>query len=197
MKDPEIERLSTEQKNLRNKINAERDKEERIELRKKRREKLRKIKKIKNMKEQEDIIKIVEEVEKQKDDSRKMFEVIRQLQNREPKKPLLVENKDKTGLIANEAEQIEKITKYLKDFFNKENAETVQNITPTEMVNKFTAKEVKDAIKSLKNNKSPGIDELRAEQLKYGPEEVHNEIAELLNEIAKTGEHQERSRWGY
>ena len=96
VKDPEVERLSTEQKNLRNKINAEGDKEERIELRKKRSEKLRKIKKIKNMKEQEDIIKIVEEVEKQKDDSRKMFEVIRQLQNREPKKPLLVENKDKT-----------------------------------------------------------------------------------------------------
>ena len=41
------------------------------------------------------------------------------------------------------------------------------------MVNEFTAKEVKNAIKSLKNNKSPGIDELRAEQLKYGPEEVH------------------------
>ena len=56
------------------------------------------------------------------------------------------------------------------------------------MVNQFTAKEVKDAIKSLKNNKSPSIDELRAEQLKYGPEEVHNEIAEQLNEIKKTGE---------
>ena len=181
----EIEILSLEQKAVRTRIDESKDKEERIQLRKVRKQKLRRIKQIKDMKEQDIIMKIVEEIEKQKDDSRKMFEVIKQSQSKNPKKPLLVKNKE--GFTANEAEKVEEITKFFNDFFTNENAEQIEDIKPTEMRSKFTKEEVKKAVISLKKNKCPGIDELRAEQLQYGPEEVFEEIAHLLNEVASTG----------
>jgi hypothetical protein len=53
---------------------------------------------------------------------------------------------------------------------------------------KFTSSEIENAVKSLKNNKSPGIDNLNAELLKYGPEEMFEEISEIFNTIAETGE---------
>lgn len=52
------------------------------------------------------------------------------------------------------------------------------------------------AVKRLKNNKSPGEDGVKAEMLKYSPDEVHQEIADILNEIAMTGEAPEAVRKG-
>ena len=49
----------------------------------------------------------------------------------------------------------------------------------------LTEKEITKAIKSLKNNKSAGCDEIRAELLKHSPSEIHKNIAQLLNNIAK------------
>lgn len=66
--------------------------------------------------------------------------------------------------------------------------EDIEEIKPTEMSQPFTDLEIEDAIKSLKNNKSPGIDDINAELLKYGPEDIHHEIASIFNDMAKTGE---------
>ena len=52
----------------------------------------------------------------------------------------------------------------------------------------FKALEIKKAVKKLKNNKSPGIDDVNAEMIKYGPDQIHERIAEVFNEMAKTGE---------
>ena len=52
----------------------------------------------------------------------------------------------------------------------------------------FTAEEIETAAKRLKNNKSPGVDNINAELLKYGPNELHGEIANIFNRIAATGE---------
>ena len=41
----------------------------------------------------------------------------------------------------------------------------------------------------MKNRKSVGKDGLNAEYVKYGPPEIHNGIAILLNTIAKTGKY--------
>ena len=41
------------------------------------------------------------------------------------------------------------------------------------------------ASKSMKNQKSVGEDGLHAEYVKYGPPEIHNGIATLLNTIAR------------
>ena len=52
----------------------------------------------------------------------------------------------------------------------------------------FTSKEIRKSISSLKNNKSPGIDNLKAEQLKRSPVLISEEIENNLNKSAKTGE---------
>ena len=51
----------------------------------------------------------------------------------------------------------------------------------------FTTTEITTAIQSLKNNKTPGIDGLKAEQLKHSPSIVHEMIAEIFNNISETG----------
>ena len=53
----------------------------------------------------------------------------------------------------------------------------------------FTKAEVATAIKRLKNNKSPGVDEVIAELFKYAPDLVHKQIVEIYNEMAATGEY--------
>ena len=48
----------------------------------------------------------------------------------------------------------------------------------------------------MKNGKSVGSDNIKAEQLKYGPEEVAHTICELLNHMARTGEHPREIKHG-
>ena len=56
----------------------------------------------------------------------------------------------------------------------------------------FTGLEVKKAAESLKNRKSVGDDNLDAEFVKYGPPEIHEGVAKLLNNVACTGEYPEQ-----
>ena len=51
----------------------------------------------------------------------------------------------------------------------------------------FTAIEISKSIASLKNNKSAGIDNLKAEHLKHGPHVLSEKIANILNNSAETG----------
>ena len=51
----------------------------------------------------------------------------------------------------------------------------------------FTKEEISKAVKSLKNGKSAGIDEFKAEMIKNGPMELCQGIAEIFNETAETG----------
>ena len=51
----------------------------------------------------------------------------------------------------------------------------------------FTKEEISKAVKSLKNGKSAGIDEFKAEMITYGPMELCQGIAEIFNETAETG----------
>ena len=51
----------------------------------------------------------------------------------------------------------------------------------------FTKEEIKKAVMSLKNGKSPRIDQVYGEMLKYGPEIIFVEIAEIFNLISESG----------
>ena len=102
----------------------------------------------------------------------------------QPKKKILVNGED--GLITDEEEQVEITTNFFEKVFNNENMEEMDEIQPIKMKQKFKAKEVETAIKSLKNNKSPGIDNINAELLKYGPNELNQEIADIFNAVTNS-----------
>ena len=184
---PTIKKLSTEQLELKMKIEACKDQDKRVQMKKDRNLKLRKIKQTIKREEENEMLKQVEKIEELKDDSRRMYETVRELRNKEPRKPLLIQKNDSKTLTTNKRDHVELITDYFEKLFNDENENCIKEINPTPMENKFTVEEIKVALKSLRNNKAAGIDELKVEQLKYGPDDTLNEIANILNEMAATG----------
>ena len=76
--------------------------------------------------------------------------------------------------------------------FNEENINYIKNfITGAKRLKrKITANEVKTAVCKMTNNKTPGKDNINVELIKYAPEEIYKEIANILNgiyEINDTG----------
>ena len=49
--------------------------------------------------------------------------------------------------------------------------------------------EIRKAVWTLKNNKSPGMDQVNVELIKYSPEVVYEKIADMYNNIAATGKY--------
>ena len=93
-----------------------------------------------------------------------------------PQKPLLIETK---GLsTSDEKEQANIIAEHFKNIFFK-NSETYPKITPVPMSQPFTKEEVKEAVRSMKNGKSPGIDEVNVELIKYATQEIYSKIADI------------------
>ena len=89
-----------------------------------------------------------------------------------------------------EKEQANIITEHFKHMFTAVTIDEPIIIKPAEMkTHPFTTEEIEKASKSMKNRKSVGEDGLNAEYVKYGPTEIRNGIAILLNTIAKTGKY--------
>ena len=116
-------------------------------------------------------------IENTPDDSRRMFQAIKTIKNIKPIKPLLIQSQ--AGLTANQEEQCKIIAEHFKIQFHK-NAENLPPIHPEKMRTPFTKIEITNAIRRLKNNKSPGVDEVVV---------VHKEIAEIYSEMSATGEY--------
>ena len=178
--------LSQKQKNLRQKIDECKDKTERREMKKERNKMMKEIHNIITEEKVQKIMNTVEDIEKHKKDSNRMYQAVRALQQLEPKKAILVNGEH--GMTTNTEEQIQIITDFFKDTFFKNNVNQIEDIKPVKMTQEFTTTEIENAVKCLKNNKSPGIDGINSELLKYGPEKLHEEIADIFNIIAETGE---------
>ena len=181
----EVEELSSKQKKLRNDIESSADFNTRKVLKKERKMIQNEIRSLLRQREEAKLNAQLEFIESVKDDSRKMFQAIKEINRQDSKGKLLVDGE--LGKTSNPKQQVKIITSFFKDQFNKD-AEKIQEIAPTEMKIPFTSLEVTEALKRLKYNKSPGMDNIRAEHLKNGPiDELSNEISEILNETARTG----------
>ena len=114
----QIKNLSSMQKKLRNDINATSDPGKRAEKKKERNKVLKEIHDALQREQQTEIMRLVEEVERHKDDSRKMFQVVKQLQRRKEKKKIIVNGEH--GVTTNEVRQVEIVTHFFNDMFNKD-----------------------------------------------------------------------------
>ena len=190
----DVRTLSREQKEIGKQINAATTKEERQRLQKLRNKKMREIHDTIKKHESNRLIKQIEDIENSKNDSTRMYKAIRNICRDKPKSPLLIAGED--GVTCDEKTATEKITSYFKQMFSKENQAEMSEIKPTEMNIPFDEEEVAEAIDSLKNNKSAGVDEIYAEQIKYGPSIINKHIADLLNDIAKSGEYPSELKHG-
>ena len=184
-RDLNIQRLSEKQKKIGRDREAAKDADVRKRLQQERNKIMREIKDEVRLREEEKILQDIEEIEKVKDDSNRMYKAVRK-SVRKKKQKLVIKTKD--GLTCDVEEATNEITKFFKDMFNKDHS--IDDLAePTPMNPPFAVSEVKKAIKSLKFNKSPGIDNLTSEELKMGPEELFESIASLLNTIASTGKY--------
>ena len=102
------------------------------------------------------------------------------------KEPVVIQHEG--GITTDEGKQTEIIFEFFKNMFNDNNVREIERIPPAKMKIPFKEEEIKRAVKSLKNNRSPGIDDITAEHLKNGPDIVYDKIAELLNHSAATGD---------
>ena len=184
---PELKQLSEKQKKLNLDINSTTNPEKRKLLKSERNQILTKmhnqIKIEESMKIEEKLV----DIEKKPNDSRKMYEAVKNIKRSSPKAPLLL--KTKSGLTANEEEQTKIIAEYFKSQFNKNVEPITSSIKPTEMTIPFTSTEIKTAVKNLKNNKSPGNDEIPIELIKFAPDEIYDKISSIYNKVASTGEY--------
>ena len=102
------------------------------------------------------------------------------------KKPLLTLC-SKKGLTTNEEKTTDTLTHYLAKRFTRITQQQMPEPIPIPMSEPFTWKEIYETSLKLNNNKSPDNNGLQAEHIKYAPKCVHQDIANLLNEVAETG----------
>ena len=115
--------------------------------------------------------------------------MIKEIQCQKPKIPLLIKTETRVFTI-NEKEQAEIIAAHFKKQFSK-NTQILNKIhsQPTAINQPFTAEEIKNAIRSLRNNRSTGDGQIKAQMLKSAPYILHKLLANIYNHISETGEH--------
>jgi hypothetical protein len=190
----DIDILSEHQKNLRLKIETEKNVDKKKILKGARNKALQSIKEINIKAKHDKLYETIEEINASKDDSRRMFKAVKSITRKQDNTVFV---QDENGhLVGNTKAKIKEITEHFKSAFQKDNAINCPNIEPSKLTIPFTKEEVKKAISSLKNNKSAGCDKLRAEHLKFAPDEINEHIANLLNNVAETGEYPKEIKTG-
>ena len=186
--------LSCKQKEIHNQINSTSDDNRRTKLKRERNKIMNQIHNEISREKRERIEREIAEIEGTKNDSNKMFKAIKNIQRMKKKDPLVIESED--GKTTDPEKQIEIVSTFFKKMFNSIDAKQIEEIPPKEMSMRFSEEEVRRAITSLKNGKSPGIDDLCAEHLKSGPAVTSLKIAELLNHMAATGDYPKEIKTG-
>ena len=184
---PEIQQLSNKNHKLRRDIEACKYPEQRRDLKIERKETKKQIQQ--KLKEHENAMleDSLTRLEETKDDSNRYYQVLREINNKKSKQPLCVNDED-GNIASTEKQQAEIITRHFQRMLAPEDAEpNNKSYPPHPMTSPFTACEIRKAALSMKNGKSCGIDEVRAEHVKYAPLEIHNSIADIFNNTASEG----------
>ena len=132
----------------------------------------------------------MEKLEKCKDENTKYYYVLREMQNDEKNKKASIIVKDEEGNVAgSNKEKIKVIQGYFQKTLAPEDMEgEFLSVPPCDMKEKFTAEEIQKIAKRLNNNKAAGPDNLHAEYIKHAPIEILQQIADIYNNTANTGD---------
>ena len=188
--DETLKNLSEINKKIRHDIECSQDEDRKKEKQIERKNIKKKIRKrLQEIKEKE-IEELLKDIESKKNDSNRYHTAVRNL-NRITPKPALCVQDSKGNIAGTQKQQATFITSYSKEMLGPKLDEKTKEYKPSKMNNNFTAEEIKKAVTKMKNGKSTGKDGLVAEFIKYGPSELHQHIAEILNIAAETGEYPE------
>ena len=121
-------------------------------------------------------------------DTRKLYQRIKNVRNGYSQQPLLC--KDESGsVLADEEKCLKRWTEYFRSLLNQSRPETLEEENApeiqlnTQFVETPTLEEVRNNVQKLKNNKSPGSDNLPGELFKYGGEALCQRLHELIVKI--------------
>src|SRR6202012_2581912 len=118
-------------------------------------------------------------------DTRKLYQRIKNVRNGYSQQPLLC--KDESGsVLADEEKCLKRWTEYFRSLLNQSRPETLEEENApeiqlnTQFVETPTLEEVRNNVQKLKNNKSPGSDNLPGELFKYGGEALCQRLHEII-----------------
>ena len=107
-------------------------------------------------------------------------------------KPKSKNIRDKGGhIILNENEQANRWKEHLEELYGEEKTmnpiEEEESVDENELGDPILRSEFETALKELKNNRAPGIDNIQAEILKNSGEKARDKLFELISKIYKLG----------
>ncbi|GFS07330.1 very-long-chain enoyl-CoA reductase [Elysia marginata] len=111
-----------------------------------------------------------------------MFKAVKEL-NKKQQENLKVE--DTNGKLAiNPNDTLNIIASFFKEKFQSETATEIEEFTGSsrKLHQPITKEEVKKSFYNLNNNRAPAEDAIHAELLKYGTQELNEQIAKILNQ---------------
>ena len=190
---PKIIELSNLQKEIQTKINNS-NAEDCQTLRRQRNKIMNEIHRILEKQKHNKIIEGIQEVERHHEDSGKMYAAVKILQGKRKKIPLLVDTK--YGITTHEQTQVDIITDFYEKQFNQLDVTGILDAKPCAMIIPFKKDEVNKAINRLGNNKAEDINKLKGEHLKNCADIIQENVAEIFNEMAKTGEYPKEIKRG-
>ena len=188
--DKEISALKEQRHTLKNNLNGCNNNDTRIKFENERKRIKKQIKSKLKENDEKALDDKMSHLENMKDDTTKYFYVMRDIQkmNRNTKSTIIVKDKD-GNIPGSNTDKIKIIEGYFKSTLAPEDKkDNFLEVPPQEMRHKFTAKEIKDISKRLNTGKASGPDKLKAELIKNAPDETFQEIAEILNHTAATGD---------
>ena len=115
-----------------------------------------------------------------------MFRAVKNL-NRKPLNNPFVFDKEKKKVT--HPQEIHDIIKdHFKNHFYKEHHANIEPFSgvPRPLKNPITLEEIRNAVRKMTNNRAPGFDNISVELIKYAPNVILTEVADILNESFET-----------
>ena len=179
--DQDIQELSEKQKQLRLNLSRCHDVIEYKAMKKERNKILHEIKQRLKQNEEQELNQKVNHLD-QIEDASKMYKSVKMLQQKSFTNPYV---HDENKMCITKPTEIYKVVRgHFEKHFNNDDASSIKPYDgqPITLNNEISTEEIKAGINKLNNNKTPGIDHLSAEMMKYGPLTLVETIKEIFNE---------------